>query len=128
MLFRSQENAQTLADKLGNTLPDGGIVFYVDSSGSHGLEVKAADESDLLNWEDAIDAASNYGSGWRLPTSDELQLLYEQKSNIGGFAAGNYWSSSSSENRTVVRQNFSDGVTQYQHIADELRVRAVRSF
>jgi hypothetical protein len=123
-----QESAQKLAHKLGNTLPDGGIVFYVDSSGSHGLEVKAADEFDLLNWEDAIDAASNYGSGWRLPTSDELQLLYEQKSNIGGFAAGNYWSSSSSENRTVVRQNFSDGVTQYQPIADELSVRAVRSF
>lgn len=124
----AQAQAKAAADKLGVTLPDGGIVFYVDSSGSHGLEAKAADEPDLLDWADAIDASRDYGSGWRLPTSDELQLLYEQKTVVGGFAAGNYWSSTKSENRTVWRQNFYDGVTHYQPMDDELRVRAVRAF
>ena len=118
--------AKAAADKLGVKLPNGGIIFYVDSSGSHGLAAKASDESNRLNWTDATD--TDYGSGWRLPTNDELQLLYEQKTVVGGFTAGNYWSSTKSANRTAWCQNFSDGRTYYYPIDYEINVRAVRAF
>ncbi len=120
--------AKAAADKLGIILPDGGIVFYVDSSGLHGLEAKAADVANLLDWADAIDAVKEYGSGWRLPTSEELNMLYQKKAVVGGFVADNYWSSNKSANRTVWSQNFYDGVSHYQPMNYELRVRAVRFF
>jgi hypothetical protein len=118
--------AKAAADKLGVTLPDGGIIFYVDNSGSHGLAAKASDESNRLNWDDATD--TDYGSGWRLPTNDELQLLYDQKTVVGGFTAGNYWSSTKSANRTAWCQDFSNSRTYYYPIDYEINVRAIRQF
>ena len=38
-------------------------------------------------------ACAALGGGWRLPTKDELNILYENKDKIGGFASNNYWSS-----------------------------------
>jgi len=63
----------------GDKGPQGGKVYYVDDSGEHGLEAKAADEISLLSWSDAVTAASAYGSGWHLPTKTKLKMLYEQK-------------------------------------------------
>ena len=46
----------------GDPGPDGGIVFYVDGSGCHGLEAQAADASSgsTMNWSAAIAAAAAY--------------------------------------------------------------------
>ena len=48
----------------GESGPQGGKVYYVDDSGEHGLEAKAADEINSLSWSDAVTAASAYGAGW----------------------------------------------------------------
>ena len=46
----------------GDTGPDGGVVFYVDGSGCHGLEAQAADASSggTMIWSAAISAAAAY--------------------------------------------------------------------
>lgn len=41
-----------------------------------------------LNWEDAKTACANLGKGWRLPTMNDLKLLYLNRSKIGNFAEG----------------------------------------
>lgn len=112
----------------GSKGPGGGIVFYVDNSGSHGLEAKTADEAGELDWTAAIIAASAYGSGWRLPTKDELNLLYQQKTVVGGFANDSYWSSTENNRNLVGYQYFPDGNQDNASKSNTLRVRAVRAF
>ena len=45
-------------------------------------------------WDDAVKACKEKGEGWYLPNKDELNLLYNQKNVVGGFANHDYWSSS----------------------------------
>lgn len=79
--------------RIGDNGPSGGIVFYIDASGLHGLEAKKADEATELELDEAITACSSYGLDWRLPTQDELNLLYNRKKVVGGFSSDHYWSS-----------------------------------
>ena len=49
-----------------------------------------------MTWEDAKKACAALGDGWRLPTKDELNILYENKDKIGGLIhqlRSPYWSS-----------------------------------
>ena len=46
------------------------------------------------NWANAVLACRNLGNGWRLPTKDELHLLYQNKNKLGNFSKYGYWSSS----------------------------------
>ena len=46
-----------------------------------------------MDWMEATKACADLGDGWRLPTKDELNILYENKDKIGGFAYTYYWSS-----------------------------------
>jgi hypothetical protein len=52
---------------------DGGIVYWIDGAGSHGL---IAYPKDL---DEANKACKELGAGWRLPTKDELDKLYQAK-------------------------------------------------
>ena len=71
----------------------------------------------------------NSFTDWYLPSTDELNLLYGQKTVVGGFSTNWYWSSSESGSFRVWTQNFLDG---YQHGGNGknsmLSVRAVRAF
>ena len=82
-------NAQT---KVGDK-KNGGIVFFVDGTGQHGL---IADVKDLgkFDWNNAIIACKNKGAGWYLPSKDELNMLYQNKDKVGSFEIVFYWSSS----------------------------------
>jgi len=86
----------------------GGTIFYIDEAGEHGLIAATSDENNVINqiaWLDANNACDVKDDGtysdWRLPTKDELNLMY---TNIGRGASGNdrtignferdfYWSS-----------------------------------
>ncbi len=57
------------------------------------LEVAQNDFPNQMNWNDAKKACAVLGNGWRLPTKDELNLVYLNKDKIGGFAINLYWSS-----------------------------------
>jgi hypothetical protein len=46
-----------------------------------------------MNWHEAMAACKKLGKGWRLPSRDELKILYQNKIQFGGFAHNYYWSS-----------------------------------
>ena len=68
-----------------------------------------------------------YGD-WYLPSKYELNLLFVQRTVVGGFASSYYWSSTESDNANAWRQDFNDG-NQYDLGKDyTYYVRAVRAF
>ena len=178
----------------------GGIVFWVDQTGQHGLIAAKADQSSGIQWlngtpfqthatgdgiyagaknteiiiatqttvglvcgESTVPSYCSAGPGtatgdyaaliaanysvqdngidpctgavtetcygdWYLPSKVELNLLYKEKSVVGGFANNYYWSSTEDYSYYAWLQYFGDG-TQYNYdkgFPD--RVRAVRAF
>ena len=82
-----------------------------------------------MNWEDAKKACENLGDGWRLPTIEELEKIYEYRDKIGGFEDNSYWSSTETDYGGAWFQNFGSG-DQYIYGKDGSDlgyVRAVRA-
>jgi hypothetical protein len=143
----------------------GGIIFYVDGTGQHGIIAAASDQSTGVEWGcyqgAVIETSTAIGSGqanttailegcstpgtaaricdslvlngysdWFLPSKDELNLMFLQKSKIGGFAAdGYYWSSSDYTAYCAWAQDFRTGTQSNGHsktVTDF--VRAIRVF
>ena len=107
---------------------NGEIIGATTKIGS--LEVAQNDFPEFMLWVDAVKACTDLGNGWRLPTKDELNLIYLKKVKIGGFANKGYWSSSEGANSNAWRQDFLNG---FQSIDDFNKsyfgfVRAVRTF
>jgi hypothetical protein len=71
-------------------------------------------------------------SDWSLPSKDELNQMYIQRSAIGGFVAGYYWSSSEASSQynasEVWSQNFKDGYQDTVFKGGGRPVRPVRAF
>ena len=72
------------------------------------LEVMTEDLGHM-NWEDAKKACADLGDGWRLPSKDELDVLCENKDEIGGFGDDWYWSS---------KEGKENGYDLYEDVAD----------
>jgi uncharacterized protein (TIGR02145 family) len=72
------------------------------------------------SWEDAMDSPP----GWRLPTQEELHILYEAVPNTTGF----YWSSTEYNARDAWAQSFDDGWQGFYDKGYIYSARAVRSF
>lgn len=79
------------------------------------------------NWKDAKKVCEDLGDGWRLPTREELHLMWVNKDSIGSFAAAYYWSSSESSYNYAWNQYFVSGSqsTSYKYLTTY--VRAVRA-
>lgn len=116
----------------------GGIVFYVNESGTHGLVAATDDQMRIVNWYHANDNLNNSSLhdeagktffDWRLPTKYELNLMYERKGIIGNFTRTNYWSIIETDNRSNAwSQNFGDGSQLSQEKSTENSVRLIRTF
>lgn len=78
------------------------------------------------SWEDAKKVCEDLGDGWRLPTREELHLMWLNKDSIGGFAAADYWSSSEFYSYFAWYQNFNNGDQHNYGKNDTFYVRAVR--
>jgi regulator of replication initiation timing len=92
------------------------------------LEVMTEDLGEMY-WNEAMNACADFRDGWRLPTMEELNILYENKDKIGGFASDNYWSSTETVNGYAWIQNFSNGLWLNYNIGyGHYYVRAVRAF
>jgi hypothetical protein len=74
-----------------STVRIGNLVPNLEDDGD--FEVMTKDLG-RMNWYDAKKACADLGDGWRLPTKEELKILYENKDKIGGFAKYGYWWSS----------------------------------
>ena len=79
------------------------------------------------------DLKLNGYSDWYLPSKDEMNKLYLNKTAIGGFTDTYYWNSTeysakSTSGGMAWLQNFSDGVQDYGYKTITHYVRAVRTF
>ncbi|MDG1689904.1 MAG: hypothetical protein P8I02_03905 [Flavobacteriales bacterium] len=93
------------------------------------IEVMTEDLGEM-KWNEAeYDACAKVGDGWRLPTKDELNILYENKDKIGGFTGEVYWSSTEGEfYNYACTQTFTSGYQSSQEMHLHCFVRAVRAF
>ena len=90
------------------------------------LEVAQYDFPNAMNWYNAKDACSILGNGWRLPTKEELDKLYQYRNRIESFNTGNYWSSSESDFNNAYYLGFDNGGLDQVHKKYTGYVRAVR--
>jgi hypothetical protein len=78
---------------------------------------------------DAKAACAKLGKGWRLPTKNELNILYKNREKIGGFRDDIYWSSTEYDNSNLWFQRFYGGGSQdYGNKFGPGYVRAIRTF
>jgi len=150
----------------------GGIIFWLDATGQHGLIAATADQSTGIHWYNgtsrytgatgdglyagsmntaiivATQMADNqtgnfaakvcadysvtvdgvtYGD-WYLPSKYELNLLYNQRVAVGGFASDYYWSSTDGDNDSAWQQDFVSGYQDGIVKAYPNYVRAIRAF
>jgi len=98
------------------------------------LEVAQHDFPNKMNWYNAKAECAKLGKGWRLPTKDELDVMYKNKDRVGGFdrvdgfAYNVYWSSTEYDNISAWLQNFNAGFQTYGFKNYAYSVRAVRAF
>ena len=141
----------------------GGIIFYIDGTGQHGLISSTSDQSTGAQWgcygttiggtSTAIgtgqsnttriingcntagiaaricdDLVLNGYDDWFLPSRDELNLMYLQRTVVGGFADHIYWSSSEYDANNAWDQWFYGGSQYNRTKSNTLYVRAIRAF
>jgi hypothetical protein len=63
---------------------------------------------------------------WFLPSIEELELMYQKRSKLGGFKNVNYWSSSEKDNNNAIVLNFTEGVRNNIDKSVKAYVRPVR--
>ena len=95
------------------------------------LEVSQNDFPREMNFGEAERACYKLLKGWRLPTREELNILYQNKNKIGGFKNTNYLSSPETTFNRAGAQDFANG---YQNDNDKpstvytAYIRVIRSF
>ena len=92
------------------------------------LEVAQYDYPSVMTWGDAKIACAKLGNGWRLPSKDELKILYKNKDKIGGFANLLYWSSTEVVYDYAWFQKVGVGYRNYANKSSPRYLRVVRSF
>ena len=100
-------------------------ILLEDRKSINGLEV--SDNLGRMTWREAKIACKKLGIGWRLPTKDELDMLYENREEIGGFAFNYYWSSTEYGSFNAWLQSFPNGFQDYFNEVSYFYVRAVRA-
>jgi len=68
-----------------------------------------------------------YGD-WYLPSKYELNLLYQQRTVVGGLANNNYWSSTEAHNVAAWMQTFLNANQLTEAKVRTFHVRAIRAF
>ena len=115
----------------------GGYIIEVSASGKHGIVAARLDQG-TSNWYNAINSLSNPDNhdavgaefkDWRMPTNRELNIMYVNKSEVGGLKDAYYWSSTEYDVNGAWLQDFSNG-NQYNASKSGIssNVRAVRAF
>jgi hypothetical protein len=88
------------------------------------IEISSANLSPMT-WAEAVEACKALGDGWRLPTKEELDWMYQHKDKISGFGEGWLWASTHYSNYAW-GQRFSDGNQGGSSKYDTYAVRACR--
>jgi hypothetical protein len=84
-----------------------------------------------MKWQQAKTACENLGGGWRLPTIQELQGIYQFRYKLDDYQEGIYWSSTESDSDFYPGWNqaldFEDGSKENEPKQSFAYVRAVRT-
>ncbi len=91
------------------------------------LLISEKDFPNEMNWDDANKACALLGDGWRLPTQDELNILYQNKDKIGGFSNNSFWSFTVYSDNKPGYQYFDDGRVRRTEKEENINVRAVKT-
>ena len=111
-----------------------GVVFAVTSDGKHGKVMSTSQTKG--DWYEARSWCADYGYGWRLPSEDELRVIYRNKSLLnsalddGGYAGlGNmfYWAAEE-DGVCAWYVDMDDGYNRYNNKGNRYYVRAVSAF
>jgi len=109
----------------------GGVIIYVDSTGEHGI-IASEKELGSMNFEAAIKKCLSFKSGgdddWRLPSKEELNMIYEYRSFFAYISPGMYWSSTEVDKNTAAVQNLYDGRAGGFNKGMSCNVKPVRNF
>jgi len=104
---------------------------YVDKSTSSAIGTGLTNSNTIAAGASATCRAFTGGgkSDWFLPSKDELNQLYLQKTTVGGFNTGEYWSSTQYDYISAMTQRFADGYqVNYTKDYSSSSKRAVRYF
>lgn len=128
-LYSSVVHSQSF--KLGTSY-QGGKIFYINSTGKHGLVASLKDQSGAATWKEALKMCMDLRiagySGWRLPTIDELRKLYDKRTVVGSFSKLRYWSGTEFDKLSVKFKDFGNGNENGCLKNFPISVRAIRSF
>ena len=80
-----------------------------------------------MKWDEAVKTCKEIGEGWRLPSKDELNTIYENKDSIGGLVSFEYWSADEYDFHNAWTQNIDNGKEEELSKTSKHFVRAVRS-
>jgi hypothetical protein len=120
----------------GTVMPDGTVYAGLSPDTGRAFYAAAKDAPEGMSWDDAVaharSSTAHGHSDWRLPSQDELNVMFNNRAAIGGFnlsgsfPAGWYWSSSENTSYTARGQRFSDGNQNSNTKSSGLSVRCVR--
>jgi hypothetical protein len=121
---------------IGEVMPDGTVYAGVSPETGQAMFTPAADAPATCTFNEAQDYAAKLDANghldWRVPTRDELNVLYQNRAAIGGFdescsyPGGWYRSSSQFSNLFAWGQRFSDGGQNYDVKDGGWSLRCVR--
>lgn len=99
-----------------------GTTYKLDS-----IEIAQFDLPTEVTWYNAKRECKELGKGWRLPTKDELDRMYNNKDLIGNFVNTNYWSSTEYNSDYAWMQVFIHRSIAITLKEGHINARAVRS-
>jgi serine/threonine protein kinase len=80
-----------------------------------------------MSWFEGNQACSNIGNGWRLPSLNELRIMFENKDRIGGFSEVEYYWSSEENTLKANVVYFETGFECLRIKQNHIKVRPVRT-
>jgi hypothetical protein len=122
--------------EIGDTMPDGTIFAGVSPDTGKAMYAMPADAPITMKFNEAQQYPKDLDvhgyKDWRLPTKNELNVLFNNRAAIGGFnvtgsyPADWYWSASENDRWYASCQRFSDGYQGYDEEDGRSSVRCVR--
>ncbi|NJM33630.1 MAG: DUF1566 domain-containing protein [Rhodomicrobium sp.] len=121
-------------ENVGDVCPSGSAygdgVIYAGSYGGYWYFTTAADNNSGQNWTNANSTCNGLTDGglsdWYLPDHGQLQFIYSNKNEIGGFSSTGYYWTGSGNTTDAWYIYFGNGQQFYQSSSTNSRVRCVR--
>ncbi|WP_297798378.1 TIR domain-containing protein [uncultured Eudoraea sp.] len=131
----SLNKVATLTKLVIGDIHNQGIIFAINPSNNTG-KIAHLEDAGPMAWQNAAKIHEQLGEGWRLPTFDELRIMYQTigqgATNSGEFADELYWSATAYDDYQARLIRFQDGNTSYHYNKNvehrKFKVRAIRDF